>query len=128
MRNHRTVCVFILGVSLSAPIAAAQDVVLELKPTRCIALHAGQTCYQTIVFSWDLPAQHNYCLVEESVEKPLHCWLGGGRGRFRHPFASDKNAVYQVLREDGRIIAEQTMEVSWVYRNKRKSSSGWRLF
>ncbi len=128
MRHKPIACLMILGAALSAPFAVAQELVFELKPARCIALHAGQSCYQTIVFRWDLPAQHNYCLVEESVEKPLHCWLGGGRGGYRHAFAADKNAVFQVLREDGRIIAERTMEVSWVYRSRRKNKSSWRLF
>ncbi len=123
-----TSVVLVVCAAVSTARLGAAEPEFQLKPSRCIALHAGQTCFQTITFIWSLPRSHNYCLFEVSVDKPLYCWLNGGRGRFRYQFESQSSSAFRLVREDGELVAERVLEVSWVYRNNRKSSSGWRLF
>lgn len=123
-------CVVGSALAAAAPLQA-QDAALALTaaPQRCVALQQGQTCYLQVQFSWPaLDDQYNYCLVEDGREKPLHCWLGGSAGEYLHEFRSAVSRRYTLRRGDDRVIAETQVQVAWVYKTRRRSSAGWRLF
>ncbi len=127
----RTLFLGLSCIGFAPSIAVGQDLetLLVLKPNRCIALHQGQTCYQEVVFRWEAQdAQHNYCIVEQESQKPLHCWLGGSPGKFAFDFGSDRSTRFQLQRDDGVVMTELDMVVAWVYKSRRKRGSGWRLF
>lgn len=129
--NSGAVLLGLMGCGLwpYAAIAQGEEISLTLKPSRCVALHQGQVCYQEVVFQWEaMDSQFNYCIVELDVARPLHCWLGGRAGRFVYDFGSDKSSRFQLQRDNGSIVGELEIVVAWVYKGRKKRNSGWRLF
>lgn len=109
--------------------AVGAEPVLAAKPDRCVALHQGQVCYQTVRFVWRaLDPVYDYCLLESPGGAVVHCWLGGRTGEITFEFGSAQSQVFELKRSDGELISEVEIVVAWVYKSSRKRSSGWRLF
>jgi len=116
-------------VLMSANLAVAGEPVLKAVPDRCVALHQGQICYQSIRFVWSqLDRSYDYCVIEKQTESALVCWLGGGASELKFEFGSDQSQTYQLKRNDGEVIGDVEIVVAWVYKSSRKRSTGWRLF
>lgn len=123
---------FLCLCTLTSRAVQANDqlpITLKVKPDKCIALHKGQTCYQKVWFSWRLDSDQQYCLYEVSRKVPLVCWEGSERRSFLYRFESSESRQYQIVQsEERKLIAEVEIVLSWVYRSRRNSSRGWRLF
>lgn len=109
--------------------AVAEAVLLQLKPSRCVALHQGQMCYQTIQLLWSAPQAGNYCLYQQDVEQPLHCWQNVNAGEYRYEFSSDTSVQLQLVNSQTKTVVAQTgLEVAWVYKTNTRRQTHWRLF
>jgi len=73
-------CVLIVASASADGIATS----LSVKPSRCIALHQGQTCYASLTFRWETPATGEYCLFDERQPDPLVCWAGNKKEAYKH--------------------------------------------
>ncbi len=106
-----------------------EQAILSVKPERCIALHKGQTCYQTVKFNWQLPNNDEYCLFETSKPEPLVCWIGTEEVIYTTPFVSTVSLEYQLRHKlSEKVLANTRITVAWVYKSNRKGNSAWRLF
>lgn len=117
-----------------ASAAYADDVVIEsaqlqLKPHRCVALHQGQMCYQTVQLSWSANQQNNYCLYQQFNEAPLYCWQGVAAGQYQYEFVSDSSVQLQLINiQTNAVVATATVAVAWVYKANTRRKTHWRLF
>lgn len=100
---------------------------LTLKPNKCIALHKGQSCYQTINFYWRTPATGEFCLLAQGQDQPLHCWQGEGAPPFRYEFVG-QHSLHFFLRTQGAQLVDTEFTVAWVYSSGKRDTGGWRLF
>lgn len=108
---------------------AAEAMLLQLKPNRCVALHQGQVCYQTIQLLWSTPQVGHYCLYQENIAQPLHCWQSVNAGEFSYEFASDASVQMQLVDAQTKAVVAQTgLEVAWVYKANTRRQTHWRLF
>ncbi|MFK7852530.1 MAG: DUF3019 domain-containing protein [Granulosicoccus sp.] len=126
-----------LSISLVASSVAAQSrheeagtngIELLAKPTSCVALHRGQVCFQSILFSWKVQDAGEYCLYKIKADTPLSCASGNLTG-VAHEYSSKSSETF-VLKQgrQGPEVAKVTINTAWVYRTGRRSSSSWRLF
>ena len=127
----------LIGATLlmvTASAAQADDAVIEsaqlqLKPHRCVALHQGQMCYQTVQLSWSANQQDNYCLYQQFNEAPLYCWQGVATGQYQYEFVSDSSVQLQLINiQTNAVVATATVEVAWVYKANTRRKIHWRLF
>jgi hypothetical protein len=99
-----------------------------LTPARCVALHQGQVCYQRVQISWSSSVVDNYCIYQENLTNPLHCWQQQNQGTLVYEFASDDSRLLQLKNSRQQTIAESTLEVAWVYKANTRRKTHWRLF
>jgi len=115
------------NAQVDAPAAAAA--LLQLKPNRCVALHQGQVCYQTVQLFWSAPQAGVYCLYQQHSEQPLHCWQDVNAGEYRYEFASDASVQLHLVNEQTKnIVAQAGLQVAWVYKSNTRRETHWRLF
>lgn len=123
-------CICLLANS-AAICSEEVPVALWVKPAQCVSLHKGHKCYQTVVFNWSGLVLANYCLLNADTGQSLHCWYDQELSSYLFSFVSESsNDFHLVELENGnkKVLAKVTVEVAWVYRSKRNSKSGWRLF
>jgi len=132
IKHRNTAFIGLLGIfTLVSSSASAEGelIALDVKPNRCIALHQGQICYQTLRFQWLTPAIGEYCLYQQAVSEPLLCWSGKKITTVAYEFESDRSLAYQIRRKgEENVLAQAQVKIAWVYKKGRKSASGWRLF
>jgi hypothetical protein len=118
--------IFFASPSFSIEVDDAQ---LTVKPTRCIALHEGQTCYQTLKIAWSTSAVDSYCFLEKDKPSPSICWdnLATGKGTFEFSGAMTSRMLL-IRKRDSKIMAEFNIEVAWVYDASSHRKSHWRIF
>lgn len=109
---------------------ADQDIAqLQVKPARCIALHEGQVCYQTLTVVWSADQADNYCLYQQENKNPLQCWDNTSSAKIAVEFESNSSRKFFLQRKrDNKNLAEFTVEVAWVYDASTHRESHWRMF
>ncbi len=116
------------GATTFASVASEGDT-LNIKPSRCIALHEGQVCYQTLKIHWVAAQQDTYCLHVQGENTPLLCWENSTTGSGRYEFESNKTQQFLLLRKrDGKLVSSFSIEVAWVYDANSHRKSHWRVF
>lgn len=119
----------LLGCCSALADTAAPDNILRIKPARCIALHQGQVCYQTLKIEWQADVEDSYCLYQQDNKTPLLCWdnMAAGRGSYEFEGASTRKFIL-VRKRDNKALAEVPVEVAWVYDSSSRRESHWRIF
>lgn len=97
-------------------------------PTRCVALHQGQVCYQRVHLVWRGISAGNYCLAVLGQPEPLQCWQQQTQGSAAYDFASAESQVVQLRAADEQVLASVNIEVAWVYKTNTRRKTHWRLF
>jgi len=102
---------------------------LRVSPDRCVALTQGQICYQTIIFTWEATEENEYCLFQKSKRLPLVCWEKASAGKVTIEFESPETLHFELkLGQEGKIVGESEIMVTWVYGKQKKRRTSWRLF
>lgn len=115
--------------TVSKTVTAPVKTSLTVKPNKCIVLHQGQMCYQRLRFSWAVADNNAYCLFNQTRNEVITCWHDKQLRQFKYRFKSSQSEVFQIRhRDQSKALAEVKVAVASVYRSKRSSSSGWRLF
>lgn len=115
--------------ALHADTASAQTAQLQLKPNRCVALHQGQVCYQTVQIFLNAHHPGNYCLYRQGDTMPVYCWQSVASGQHQYEFASDGAVQLQLINMQTKtLIATATLDVAWVYKANTRRKTHWRLF
>ncbi|HBR95781.1 MAG TPA: hypothetical protein DD979_00170 [Gammaproteobacteria bacterium] len=132
LRSACMACVF-SGAGLSfaqsgGQGAASEDVRLSIKPSRCVALHEGQICYQNITITWRTAFPGNYCVYWEVAPQPLQCWENTRSGRFEFDFQSAASVQFSLRPLGQSALAITPMRVAWVHRARQRKRLNWRLF
>jgi hypothetical protein len=126
--KHMCRLVALLVFAAALPVCADENLLL-IKPARCIALHQGQTCYQTLKIEWHADALDAYCLYRQDNKTPVLCWENLALGRGNYEFESDTTRKFFLVRKrDNKTLAEFSVEVAWVYDARSKRESHWRIF
>ncbi len=108
----------------------------NVKPSRCIALRKGQTCYQKLQFSWEIrdtdfeldsAIARSYCLVQKGDERPLVCWENNELSQYKFEFKSANKVEYAIVRENNQL-GKLEVNVSWVYKTQKSRGGDWRMF
>jgi hypothetical protein len=121
----------LLLLLLASEFATAdQDIAqLQVKPARCIALHEGQVCYQTLTVVWSADQADNYCLYQQENKSPLQCWENTSSAKISIEFENNNSSKFILQRKrDNKNLAEFTVEVAWVYDASTHRESHWRMF
>jgi len=121
---------FFIGiVAMNAAPAAGNEVTLKLKPSQCIAIHQGKTCYVDVKLRWKAQSKGEYCLYSSQQSDPLKCWSQANAGQFEREVLARKNVLFR-LRESksGDVIISKELEMAWIYKRNAKSRSSWRMF
>lgn len=102
---------------------------LMIKPSRCVALHQGQVCYQNIKISWQSEVAGDYCIYWALSKEPLKCWIAQREGVLKYDFQSSKTVVFS-LRSMQPVTSEinSEMRVAWVHKARKRKRLNWRLF
>lgn len=116
-----------LPVSAQEPAQALPE--LLIKPTRCIALHQGQTCYQKLTIRWRTSISGDYCLYQKGKDQAIFCWQPAAEGSLVYEFSSDTTQTLQLINMKNRqAISETAIQVAWVYNANTRRKTHWRLF
>jgi hypothetical protein len=101
---------------------------LQLEPEQCVAMQKGQHCYVTVDVFWQTSQVGDYCLFLANNSEPLNCWQGKKQAKFLYHFSHNDSRIFQLKSRSGDVIlVEAVLEIAWVYKTKRVSSS-WRMF
>lgn len=113
----------------AAQTSEPDQVIMQLRPQRCVALHQGQQCYQTLRISWQSLQARDLCLFIDGQSRPLTCWRTAVQGEFRYEFKGDRSLTFLLLDEGSSTsLAEAELEVAWVYSRNTRRKSHWRIF
>ncbi|WP_261816599.1 DUF3019 domain-containing protein [Vibrio gallicus] len=122
-------CLLLLFMSAMPASAAEHSIDFTATPQQCVALHKGQTCYQTIAFQWQTPNNGKYCLLQVDNGKNLVCWEGRFLQGYEYSFENANTTTYRLIEQTtAKVLAEVKVVVTWVYKAPKQSQSGWRLF
>lgn len=113
----------------ASPAESIENAQLDVTPERCIALHKGQICYLEVTFLWQHAKTGDYCLVNITNNKEIHCWQQSKNGQFSFDFQSAISHDF-VLRsqKSGKVHANAQIPVAWVYKSSKRAKSTWRIF
>ena len=124
---HRLMCLYVLLITFH--VHAVENAQLNIKPTRCIALHEGQVCYQKINISWKTDSADHYCLHLQDNKVPLTCWDNLSSAKWSYEFEGNTTQKFMLIRkQDSKQVAEVSIEVAWVYDSSSRRESHWRIF
>ncbi len=102
---------------------------LKIVPQRCVALREGQICYQNIVISWSTKISGHYCIYTAKTKESLKCWDNKKQGSFETDFQSTQTTQFILKDKNKQIeVAKGEIIVAWVYGNKKRRRTSWRLF
>lgn len=113
---------------------AADDIQLTVVPDKCISLLKGQTCYQNVRFRWNAQrmsgAHRVICLWREGEAEALTCRDGELEGTFRYKLEAAETTTFYLVagRQQQPVLDSTTVTINWVYSNRSKRRSRWRLF
>jgi Protein of unknown function (DUF3019) len=109
--------------------ANATEALLQIKPARCIALHEGQLCYQTLKIQWETSNADNYCLYQQGSSSPLVCWDNVAQATEKYEFESSTSQKFVLIRKsDAQVVADFIVTVAWVYDANTHRENHWRIF
>ena len=126
--NTITSVSLIMSATLSAEDVATLPR-LTIKPTQCVSLRQGQSCFVTVDISWQMAKIGEYCLYSTEQTTPLKCWLNIDAGQFIQDIELKENVTFTLkVLNDTRPIVSEVLELAWVYKTQRLSHSSWRVF
>ncbi len=115
-------------VMLTAQAQQQEDFVLQLSPSKCVALRQGQTCYANVTLKWRSQKPQDLCIFQLEDATALQCWQNTNEGVFSGEISTKKAVEFQLREENTeRVLASTVLKVAWVYKKKRRAVS-WRIF
>lgn len=121
---------FILFIFFSPLNVYADNIALNIKPHKCVALHQGQVCYQKISVAWYSKNQQEtaeeYCLYIKNNAEAEYC--ASESSGYVYQFSGKSDTVFELKNSAGEIVASRDIKVVSVYKGRRRSTTGWRLF
>ncbi len=98
------------------------------KPANCVALRQGRKCYAKVSLIWQTAIKGDFCVYQKTNNKLLQCWHNSQGNQVTFEFESSENIAYQLIAsEQKEVIAETSVDVSWVH-NATPRKRRWRLF
>jgi len=104
------------------------SVQFSAKPSQCVALHEGRTCYAQITLSWQINDNGDYCVFEKSKKRLIACWQKGLINEAKFDFESNEKVEFILIKKgETQPLAETFVDVSWVHKASPRKRR-WRLF
>ena len=98
------------------------------QPANCVALRQGRKCYAQVSLQWHVPKLGNFCIYQKDIDSPIKCWTNTRKNQLVFEFESSEKIAYQLISTDNKkIIAETSVDVSWVHKATPRKRR-WRLF
>lgn len=128
-------------ISLLPNVALAQEVekqhvIFQVKPSMCVALNQGRTCYAQVKIQFSSSLTDDFCIVKKrtdmtqrsnSDQQQIKCWKQSKGDAIHFEFQSSESITYQLMTHKNEAVAETTVDVSWVH-EKSPRKRRWRLF
>jgi len=111
--------------------AEQNDVVLtlEVDPEQCVSIVQGDDCYVDVKVTWQSKQALDYCLFTSQQSESLQCWNNQTQGQLSKEFVSNENITFYLKRHPSKkIVAEEVLEMAWVYKKNGRSHASWRMF
>lgn len=104
------------------------SVIFTAKPTQCVALRQGRTCYAQIKLNWQVSDVGEYCIYEKNSNELVQCWHSTRLNTAMFDFQSKKRVDFILVKKGKKNpIAETFVDVSWVHKSTPRKRR-WRLF
>jgi hypothetical protein len=102
---------------------------ISLNPKQCVALTKGNSCYLDISLSWTAVEKGEYCLYSSQEKAAVKCWQDEIGGVFEGEITLKDNVSFSLKTGKSDILLSSVeLEMLWVYKNKQRSHSTWRMF
>lgn len=102
---------------------------LKIKPTKCVSLQQGQTCFVNVVITWRANETGDYCVSSSQQNAPLQCWSSSQQGTLSNEVKMVKDVVYTLTNKEGnKVLVSTVLPLAWVYKKEKFSHSSWRIF
>lgn len=123
-------CLFFASVkeAKATQLSSAATTTFDASPSNCVTLRQGRQCFTTVSLVWQVDKPGNYCILRKSTGQTLQCWRNAKASRWIFEFQSTEKIEYQLVEvEQNKIIAETSINVSWVHKATPRKRR-WRLF
>ncbi len=118
-----------VNFNLCAADPIENSINFKAKPSKCVALHKGQTCYQKITLTWSALPPGEYCLTHKTTIEPLTCWKGSNLTQYHWSFESNQSETLNIYDNTKKLaVGHVKIKLATVYKHRKKSHGGWRLF
>ena len=123
-------CLLMLGVLIDANEAAAEEIVLTVKPVLCIVDNRNPTCDMSFLVVWQSGTTGYYCLFNDFADAAVRCWSEQREGELSDDRSVEVSFSYWMTGTDREIrLAQVEVEVlrmdSDDRRRKRRTRHVW---
>jgi len=102
---------------------------LEVDPEQCVSIVQGDDCYVDVKITWLSKQASDYCLFTSQQSESLQCWNNQTQGQLSKEFVSNENITFYLKQLPSKdIVAEEVLEMAWVYKKNGRSHASWRMF
>jgi len=102
---------------------------LEVDPEQCVSIVQGDDCYVDVKITWLSKQASDYCLFTSQQSESLQCWNNQTQGQLSKEFISNENITFYLKQLPSKdIVAEEVLEMAWVYKKNGRSHASWRMF
>lgn len=121
------IIIFFYPCYSNAKEALHPNITFSAQPAMCVALTQGRTCYANIKMEWNTHQKGDFCILKKIPKQKLKCWTQTASNIFLFEFESNESVTYQLLNANNELLAETTVNVTWVHK-KSPRKRRWRLF
>ncbi len=109
--------------------AADLQALMQVSPTKCVAMSQGQSCYVSVELSWQVQEPGDYCVYVNNNRDAITCWKNSTAGKLTRAFTSKVNLNFVLKRESHQeAVASSVVKMAWVHKKKGQPRTSWRLF
>jgi len=106
--------------------AAATQVRLIARPTRCVTLRQGQRCFIRLAVTWTSVSPISACLISDK-NLARECWEQQTKGDFKADLYLSETTEWIMQDTNGQRLGDVEVTVAWVY-DSRRGRRNWSLF
>ncbi len=122
----------ILVILFSTKLYASENKVvltLEVDPEQCVSIVQGDDCFVDVTIKWHAQQVEDYCLFSSQQLAALQCWHNDKQGLLQKEFVANENITFTLKRPPNEdALAEEVLEMAWVYKNNGRAHASWRMF
>ncbi len=130
--NKNSISWLALVIFFSTKLYANTDIAvltIEVDPQQCVSIVQGDDCYVDVTIKWHAQPVADYCVYSSQQTTALQCWKNDRQGQLKKEFVANENIVFTLKRPPSEeALAEEVLEMAWVYKNNGRARASWRMF